>query len=252
MCSGSRPGLPKPKRFLFSRHGRVPGAFERLADKDRLGVLHYTRYLTLRPKDIMGPRYNPRDVHEYLPYLRSITKLHTLTLVNFHIPPFTPVFNKYFGMFTNSLRHLEMRFPEGAEQDLLYLISQFHLLEDLTIVSSPGQIVPRPGHFVPTLTHSPPLRGNLALVKGRSIELSDGLAAFPGGLNFRSLELSWCTRPQALLAACGHTSTSISYFLRSGDDDSESVPLSRKIPRVIVVDCSDPVGSKTKRGAREI
>jgi len=222
VCRGSRPNLPKPKISLFSSRKRLPGAFERLIDKDRLGILHYTRHLTLGPTDITGPRYNPRDIQEYLPYLRSITKLHSLALVNFHIPPFTQVFDEYFGMFTNTLRHLEMRFPEGAERDLLYTVSQFHLLEDLTIVSSPGQIVLRPGHFVPTITKSPPLRGNLALAKGRSSELSDGLAAFPGGLNFRSLELSRCKCPQALLAACGRTTTSISYLLRSGDDDSGS------------------------------
>jgi len=222
VCWGSVPNSHKPKRSPFNRLQRVPGAFERLIDKDRLGILHYTRHLTLRPGGLDDLFYYPGDIQEYLPHLQSITKLHTLTLVKFYIPPFTLAFNEYFGMFTNTLRHLDMRYADGPARALLYIVSQFPFLEDLTIVSPTGQIVPPLGHDIPQITRSPPLRGKLVLVKAGSKEFSDGLAAFPNGLNFRSLELSWCERPQALLAACGPTATSISYFLQSTNDNSES------------------------------
>jgi len=224
VCWGSAPNPIKPKRSLFSRRQREPGDFEQLIDRDRLGILRYTRHLTLRRKLMTSQLYYPKDIQEYLPHLRSITKLHTLTLVRFHIPTFTPVFNEHFGMFTNTLRHLDIRHANGAEQDLslLYIVSQFHLLEDLTIVSSPRELPPHTGHLTPTIIQSPPLCGNLALVDTRSRELSDGLAAFPGGLNFRSLELSSGRHSQALLAACGHTVTLISCLLRSYNDYSES------------------------------
>jgi len=118
-------------------------------------------------------------------------------------------------------------------------------------VSVADQFFPHPGHTIPTITQSPPLRGKLVLARACSRELSDGLAAFPGGLNFRSLELSWCERPQALLAACGRTVTSISYLFRSGDnsESTSSIPVdiaSNHWAR------SDPVGPEAKRGAREI
>ena len=223
VCLGSIPEPVEPKRPLFSRRKKDPGVFEQLIDKDRFGVLRYTQHLTLKPSNMSScPRYNTGDIREYLPHLRSITELHTLTLVDFYVPPFTPVFNKYFGMFTNTLRHLDIRHPDGVYRALLYIISQFPLLEDLTIISPPDQPFPHPGHSIPAIRQSPPLRGKLVLAKARSGELSDGLATFPGGLNFRSLALSWCEHPQALLAACGRTTTSISYLFRSGDDVSES------------------------------
>ena len=225
VCLGSDPRLlqAESKRSLFSRRKKDPGVFEQLIGKGRLGVLRYTKHLTLKPSNMSScPRYNPEDIQECLPHLRSITGLHTLTLVKFHIPPFTLVFNECFGTFTTTLRHLDIRHPDGVHRALLYIISQFPLLEDLTIVSSPHRLFPHPGYSIPTITQSPPLRGKLVLVKAPSWELSGGLAAFPKGLNFCSLELSWCERPQALLAACGHTVKSISYLFRSGDDESES------------------------------
>jgi len=220
VCLG-RPN--KPKRSLFS----TPGAFNELIDRDRLGILRYTRHLALIPTNYTGytgPRYNPGDIQHYLPHLRSITKLHTLTLVRFHLTPFIAVFDEHFGVFTSTLRHLEIQYPRGTEWELLYIVSRFSLLEDLTIASLPDQIFsylrrPIP---IPKITQSPPLGGNLALARGCLTELPDGLAAFPGGLNFRSLELSGCKRPQALLAACGRTATSVSYFFGSDADDRES------------------------------
>ena len=224
VCWGSVPNRRKPKRSPLSRLKRVPGAFEQLIDKDRLGILRYTRHLTLRPKNIDGLFYHSGDIQEYLPHLQSITGLHTLTLVKFRIPPFIPAFNEYFGMFTNTLRHLDMRDADGAERALLYIVSQFPLLEDLAITSPTGRIVPPLGHDIPRITQSPLLRGKLVLVKAYSKELPYGLAAFPNGLNFRSLELSWCEGLQALVAACGHTMASISYFLQFVNDNSESSP----------------------------
>ena len=224
VCMDPRPDFYRPKRTLFTRLKGSPGAFGQLVDADRSGILHYTRHLSLKPKRSSDrPRFHPRDVQEYLPHLRSITKLHTLTLDTFHLPPFTPVFNEYFGMFANTLRHLDIRRADCGEQYLLYIICQFPLLEDLTIVSPAGQVLPYSGDPIPIITQSPPLRAELVLVQGVSRELSEGLAALPGGLNFRSLGLTQCEHPQAVLAACGHTATSISYLWR-WESDSESNP----------------------------
>jgi len=225
VCSDTRPYPPAPKRSLFSRRTRDPGAFEWLPDAGRSGVLHYTRHLTFKQQDgTFTPAFIPQDLQEYLPQLRSITRLHTLTLDRFDLSPFIPVFDEHFGMFTDTVRHLNIRRPYGAERDLLYIISQFNLLEDLTIVSPLDRALTHPGHPAPTITQAPPLRGKLILANASSRGLFGGLAALPGGVNFHSLELSCCTYPQAALTACGRTATSISYLWQRRLSDSESRP----------------------------
>jgi len=251
VCLDTRPRYPKPKRSLFSRLRKDPGAFERLADAGRSGVLRYTRHLTFKPT---GTRYNPpfypKHLQEYLPQLRSITKLDSLTLEIFCLPSFTPVFDKYFGIFANTLRRLEIREANCPERALLYFISKFPLLEDLTLVSpgSGGSAIPP----VPAITQSPPFRGKLVLVKTHSRELFEALAAFPDGLNFRSLELTSRYHLQAILVACGCTAASISYLWPPVYDGSESDPYSGTNYDVTVGYCSHYAGPRAKRGARKI
>ena len=221
VCVGSRKVHRKPKGSLLNRRKGDPGFFKRLIDADRSGVLHHTRHLALRPDRIYSyPYFNPGDLKECLPHFRSITELHSLTLDTFHVSSFIPVFSKLFGMFTSTLRHLDIRYAYGTIWELSYIICQFPLLEDVTIVSPAGEDPEHPGHQVPTTTQPPPLRGKLALVQVASRELFDGLAAFPGGLNFGSLELSWCEFLEPVLTACGHTATSIWYLW--GDIGGES------------------------------
>ena len=220
VCLGSMPEHLKPKGTLFTRLKRDPGAFERLTKAERSGLLRYTRHLIIKMEN--GPLH-PREMQEYLPHLRSITKLYTLTLSTFPLHQFVPVFNEYFGTFTNTLRHLDIRIACGTELQLLYIICQFPLLEDLTIIC-PVETTAEPGLHVPAIVQSPPLRGTLVLTRTRSRELFEGLAAFPGGLNCRSLELFKCGDPQAVFTACGHTAKSVSYLWIFGDVDSELDP----------------------------
>ena len=222
LCLDSRPEHPEPKKSLFSRFRRDPRAFGRLIDADRSGVLRYTRHLTFKPEDgASGPRFNPRDMRGCVPHLRSITKLHGLTLDNFHLRKFAPVFNEHFGMFANTLRHLDIRRADYAGRYLLRIICEFPLLEDLTIVSPASEPVADSGRLAPMIK-SPSLRGTLVLAQTHSTELYEGLVALPGGLHFHSLELFKCGDPQAVFAACKDTVTSISYFWLCDDVDSES------------------------------
>jgi len=208
---------PKPKGSLFSRRRVDPEA--RLVDANRSGLLRYTRHLTFQAG---GRFFNPQNMQPYLPHLRSIANLHTLTLAHcdFRVHSLTQVLDECFGTSTNTLRHLDIRNAYVTGQQLLYIISQFRLLEDLTIISPTG------AHFglpVPAITQSPPLRGTLVLVQPNSREFSDGLATLPGGLNFRSLELFRVNDSQAVLDACGHSMTSISYlWYELGGSESES------------------------------
>ena len=67
--------VSKPDRmargYLFGRRRkRDSETFERLICADRSGLLRYTRHLTFKMKD---GSFGPRNMQEYLPYLRSIT-----------------------------------------------------------------------------------------------------------------------------------------------------------------------------------
>ena len=216
---------PKPKGPLLSRHKGDPGFFERLIDADRSGVLHYTRHLVFRPDRLYShPYFDPGDLRECLPHIRSITELHSLTLDTFDIPSLIPVFNQHFGTFASTLRHLDIRHAYATGWELSYIICQFSLLEDLTIVSLPGKRTGYIGNQVRVVARSPPLRGKLVLMQVASRELFDGLAAFPGGLNFNSLEVSYCEVPEPIFRACGRTATSISYLWENiGGESNPSI-----------------------------
>jgi len=220
-CSDSRPDHTRLKGSPLGRRKRGPGAFEQLIDADRAGVLHFTQHLSFKAED---GSLNPRNLEKYLPHLRSITKLQTLTLNTFHANPFIPVFDEHFGMFTNTLRHLDIRNAYGTERQLLYIVCQFPLLEDLTIVSPAGERASHRGRHVPTVTQSPPLRGKLVIAQVQSRKLFEGLVEFPCGLNFRSLELHRCKNLEFIFAACGRIVTSISYLWFRSDPDSELNP----------------------------
>jgi len=208
---------PTPRESVFGFRREGPETFERLTDVDRSGLLRYTRYLTFQ---VGGGLFSPENMRKYLPYLRSITNLHTLTLAHFRVLSLIPVFNECFGTFANTLRHLSIRNAYVTDQQLLYIISQFPLLEDLTIISLTGAY---PGHPVPTTTQSPLLRGTLILVDPDTREFSDCLATLPGGLNFRSLEFFRCNDPRAVLDACGHSVRSISYlWCKKGGTEGKS------------------------------
>ena len=222
VCSDTRLTLPTRKESHF---GRRPWPFEQLINADRSGVLRFAQQLTFKPEGgTPRPHFKPRDLQYYILELRSITKLHTLTLINFLLSPFIPVFSEYFGMFTGTLRSLDLRNAYGTARELSYIISQFLLLEDLTIVSPVGEHTEHPERYIPPITRSPPLRGKLVLAQAAWKELSEILAAFPGGLNFRSLELSSSKQLEPIFTACGHTATSISYLWPGGDVNGEQNP----------------------------
>ena len=212
VCSSSKLEGHKP----IGRLRRDSGAFGRLIDADRSGILRYTQHLTIKAED------GTLNLWEYLPHLRSIAKLHTLTLSDFHHHIFDPPFDEHFGMLTNTLRHLDIRHAHGTGRQLLPKICQFPLLEDLTIISPAGGTVTDTEHLIPMAIPSPPLRGRLLVSQVRSRELFESLVALQGGLNFRSLEFHLCEHLEIIIATCSHIVTSISYLWLCGGFDSKS------------------------------
>jgi len=252
VCSDTKLEHLEPKRSLFSRHRKDPEAQEQFIDTDRLRLLRYARHLTIKAED---GSLTLKNMQKYLPHLRSITRLHSLTVGTFRLHTIIPIFNKYFVTFTATLQQLDIRNAMCTTPELLYIICQFPMLEDLTIMSPASGIVapPEGDPALATIKHSPPLRGKLVLVQARSKEFSEGLVALPGGLNFSSLELSWCNHLEAIFAACGHSATSISYLCRGRGVDSEPNLSIQLCDRDITFwDRSKPARLQAKCGARKI
>jgi len=199
---------PRSLKSLLKRSKGRCDIFERLGATHRQGLLRYTQHLVIR----MGCLpHTPRPLQPYVPYLRTIDNIQTLTVEALDIPAFMPAFDECFGTFAKSLRSLDIGHNWDSEGQLLWFISNFPSLEDLSIRS---RYIVRsyPGTSPPTPRTSPPFGGHLKLshVMG-SPSFCEALAKFPGGLNFTSLELIGCEEPAAIITACRLTLRAISY-----------------------------------------
>ena len=195
-------------KSLLQRSKRGSDSVERLADMDRRGLLPRTRHLVLNMHELS---FVPQSLLPYIPYFTQINNLRTLVIDCLDVTASMPVFNDCLGMFTRSLRSLDIRHIWDSDRQLLWFISQFPLLEDLTIRSCYARyffLGPSP----PSIQTSPPFGGhlNLSLIID-SLSLCEALAQFPGGLNFTSIELKGCENPAAIIAACQLSLRSISY-----------------------------------------
>lgn len=215
-----RPSPRSLKSLLKRSKGRCD-IFERLGATHRQGLLRYTQHLVVR----MGCLpHTPRPLQPYVPYLRTIENIRTLTVEALDIPAFMPVFDECFGTFAKSIRSLDIGHNWDSEDQLLWFISHFPSLEDLSIRS---RYIVRsyPGASPPAPRTSPPFGGHLKLsnVMG-SPTFCEALAKFRGGLNFTSLELIGCEEPAAIITACRFTLRTISYTWTSSRGKHRSVP----------------------------
>lgn len=196
-------------KSLFKRNKRGFDTVERLVSMERQGHLQYTRHLVLKMEELS---LVPQSLRPYIPYFLSIDNLQSLVIDGLDVTAFTPVFSNCLGMFARSLRSLDIRHIWDSDRQLLWFISQFPLLEDLSIRSCYALyffLGPSP----PLIrTSPPPFRGhlNLSLIMD-SQSLCEALAQFPGGLNFTSLELKGCGKPAAIIAACQLSLKFVSY-----------------------------------------
>ena len=195
-------------RSLLKRSKRGFDGLERLGDLDRRGLLPHTRHLVLKMDELA---LVPQSLQPYIPYFLHINNLKTLVINGLDVTVFAPAFPTYLGMFTRSLRSLDIRHIWDSDRQLLWFISQFPLLEDLSIqycYAAYFFLGPSP----PLIRTSPPFRGHLNLsLFMDSLSLCEALAQFPGGLHFTSVELKGCGKPAVIIRACQTSLRSISY-----------------------------------------
>ena len=201
------------------QESNAPGRWNELEGLPILGkrgLLQHIRHLS-----IVLSTHGPLFAHDLEPHIQH---LHTLTnLTNFKVssldtPSFVPKMEEYFGAFLGTLRSLELEFPRGDHEQILYLICQFPNLRDLKINDVNGHINSmRNGGPRPDIKTSPPLDGTLDFRLGIYTEsesdsmgaqlILSSLAALPSGLKFRTLKVSECTdnNLQLLVDACAPT-----------------------------------------------
>lgn len=220
-----KPNARSIKSLLKRSKGGSDG-LERLVAADRHGLLQYTRHMVIRMDDFS---LVPQSLQPYTPYFHSIDKLQTLIIDGLDVPGFIPVFDDCFGMFTHSLRSLDIKHIWDSDRQLLFFISQFPLLEDLSIRSCYA-IYFFLGPSPPTLRTSPPFRGhlNLSLIMD-SQSLCEAMAQLPGGLKFTSLELKGCGKPAPIITACRSTLRTVSYTWTTSLGKHHSIPSRRPV-----------------------
>lgn len=195
-------------RSLLKRSKEGSDPVERLIAVDRQGHLRNIRHLVLGTGELS---LVPHCLQSYIPYFLSITNLRTLTIDNLDVSAFMPLFDDCLAMFTHSLRSLDIRHVWDSERELLLFISQFPLLDDLSIRSCYA-VYSFLGPSPLMVQTSPPFRGhlNLSFIMD-SQSLCEAMVQLPGGLHFTSLELKGCREPVAILTACQFTLRSVSY-----------------------------------------
>jgi hypothetical protein len=146
-------------KSLLKGSKRGSYTLERLADIDRRGLLPHTRHLVLKMDDFS---LVPQSLQPYTPYFLSINNLQTLIIDGLDVTAFMPVFNCYLGIYTRSLRSLDIGHIWDSNRQLLWFIGQFPLLEDLSMRSCYALyffLGPSP----PLIRTSPTFRGHLNL-----------------------------------------------------------------------------------------
>ena len=187
--------------------------FEGLRVLGERGLLQYTRHLlaVFHRDPLFAHGLDPHIQH-----LHSLTNLRTLRTRWLDTPSSIPKVEEYFGAFSGSLKSLELAFPRGNHNQILYFACQFPNLRDLKIDIIQDHTNPMYDdgpHFA--IRASPPLDGTLDLQwevvsgggsMGADRILSD-LVALPSGLKFRTLKLSGFIGDdlQLLVNACAPT-----------------------------------------------
>lgn len=178
------------------------------------GLLRYTRELHI----LVACRFTPEAPLPHLHHLRSLDRIHTLSIEHFYA--FVCQANEFktpFANFYPTLTSLTLRHSLGHSSLLLQFAFQFPNLENLCIEWHEEQFGLYPA--TPAFPHqSPPLCGHLRLIGSDAVVewLMDHAHEFPSGINFRSVELEdfFFHRAQSLLDACAHALENLTITIR--------------------------------------
>lgn len=191
-------------------------------------LLRYTRHLSIR----MGYVFSPYILEPHLEHLRSLDRIHTLTIYSFDIIVWRDAYSPYFTQFHSTLTTLALHSPTGHYRYVLQFALQFPNLDNLTLENLRSETWVWPGISVPpTVSQSPPLRGHFRCADLNPMnpvwprEFAFGL---PNGINFRSVEflqVEW-EQGQHILDGCASSLEEFSVTITGiGEKGSSPRPL---------------------------
>ena len=162
------------------------------------------------------PWFVPRAFNNRnLRYFSAFTNVQTLKIRKMEIYRFIPAIERYFGLFSQTLRSITLWDPCCTPRQLSYFLSLFSNLDDIDIqlvnTNVPRTTIPD-AVLVPVST--PKLRGQLTLHHFYCPETWTDLISSCGGLRFRYMDLygvADCT--SILFEACAETVETVRFHI---------------------------------------
>lgn len=187
-----------------------------LSEAAKGGLSRYTRDLTIR----VGEEFTPENLRPYLSPFQTFAQLTSLTLHHFNPAPFLPVFDQYFGHLALQMRSLRFIYSPGAQNDMMYFISQFPNLEDLGFNPFPQHnLEPSIEYDISSFRKSPTLGGTLQVTSTNAWRTNsfEPLTRLPSGLRFRSIVFLHCTGidPDVMIRECASTLESLTHVFHT-------------------------------------
>ena len=212
------PGCPSTsdEQEILRRKAENRAQLLKLSAVADCGLVQYTRELTIK----IGGEFTPNNLLPYLPQFQTFALLTSLTIHHFDPTPFNPSFERYFGHLAQQMRSLELIYPPGPQDDMMYFISQFPNLEDLGFDSFPQHnLDPSKKYNISAVRSSPPLGGTLQVTSTNAwrTDSLERLTRLPSGLGFRSIEFLHCTgiEPNVIIRECTSTLQSLTHVVHT-------------------------------------
>jgi hypothetical protein len=173
--------------------------FGAVDDLLKMGMAHLVREMVVTRKIGETEFWLPATVTR----LDAFTHLQELDIKFFDVGAPLLWLHEHCEILKSTVRSLTLRYPKGSIKQLVYLISLFSNLENLT-VDGFNKAVAHDSQ-VPVVQGSPPLTGRLVLGRIIDQEFFSALASIPGGVRFRTVDLQLCEGVQGIIDACAMT-----------------------------------------------
>jgi len=183
----------------------------------RLGLLPLIKKLHIHdgvPYNVGG--FSPEQFNSHtLRQFSALANVQELEIDHLNIPKFIPRLRQYFGQFPPTVRSLALREPKGSHRQVIYFIGLFQHLENLKLVFRICKPYPQEelvGDPMLIPPFSPPLRGRLAMMYSRRVELVEDMIGLFGGIRFHSMNLFNVDGMRLLLDTCAETLKTLRLF----------------------------------------
>lgn len=174
--------------------------FKAVDDLKRIGIVHLVRRVAATQK------MNQTELS--LPP-RALTRLNAFTHLQELELRYLNVGELFFGILghcdilRSTVRTLTLQYPRSSIKRIVYIISWFSNLENLTVDWIDGVITD--DSQVPAIERPPPLTGWLRLSGISDQEFIRDLASVQMGVRFRTVDLRYCRKVQEIISGCAGT-----------------------------------------------